>query len=135
METIKQWSSRMKRRGCSSRGNAFQAEIMAYFERHGWVCDEAKPARRMIRRGGRTAFMTVKEDFFGAFDITALRPGQDPTLMIQATTDRGQLRQKQRTIADSVGLPSANRIYVVVTRPLHRQVGRPRQHRYIELIY
>jgi len=108
----------MKRRGNKSRGDAFQTEVIRYLHERGWLCDEAKPCRRMISRGDRTSWITTKEDFFGAFDIVALRMEKSPVLLIQCTTDRGLLALKKRTILEAVGGHAAGRELIVVTRPI-----------------
>lgn len=128
MESLSSWSTRMKRKGNRARGDAFQSEVMAVLATQGWLCDEAKPYRRLIMRGGRSAWMTVKEDFFHAFDILALRAAKSPVLLIQCTTDRGLLALKKRTILEAVGGYAPGRELIVVTRPLDMIHGRLEWH-------
>lgn len=118
MESISSWSSRMRRRGNKAKGDSFQTETIRFLEARGWLCDEAKPSRRLIMRGGRSAWMTVKEDHFHAFDILALRATKSPILLIQCTTDRGLLAIKKRTILEAVGGWAPGRELMVATRPL-----------------
>lgn len=118
MESISNWSSRMRKKGNKAKGDSFQTETINFLKARGWLCDEAKPCRRLIMRGGRSAWMTTKEDFYGAFDILALRMEKSPVLFIQCTTDRGLLALKKRTILEAVGGWAPGRELMVATRPL-----------------
>ena len=116
---IATWAKSQSRRQNTRKGNAFQNEIASFLRSHGWLVDVVEPVRRMIYRGGRATWMTTKEDLLGVFDLLALRPDAGPVLLIQATTSRGLLRRKIRSIEAS-GLKGAvdGREIMVWTRGL-----------------
>ncbi len=112
MKSLKAYQASIKKRGNSAKGNAFEEEIGEDLRAKSWIVDITK-LNRSVRRG---RWVTIKGDFFGEFDIIALK-AQECALFIQATTDRGHVAAKKATIDKNIGQPSTGREYLVVTRP------------------
>ena len=100
LQTIKEWAKSQARKSNKRKGDAFQDEIADFLRANGWLVDVVQASRRLIMRRGRSAWITTKEDILGAFDMIAIRKDSGPVLLIQATTDRGLLSRKKRTIEE-----------------------------------
>lgn len=98
--TIKEWARSQACRANKRKGDAFQDEIADFLRGRGWLVDVVQPARRLIMRRGRSAWITTKEDILGAFDMLAIRKDLGPVLLVQATTNRGLLSRKKKTIEE-----------------------------------
>lgn len=112
MKTLKQYMAGQSKRGNTQKGNQFEQEIAENLRACGWIVDVTE-LNRSFRRGH---WITKKGDFFGQFDIIALKTGDNCALFIQATTDRGIVSVKKRGIDDAIGLPSKGREYLIVTK-------------------
>ena len=103
LQTIKEWAKSQACKGNKRKGDLFQNELADFLRANGWLVDVVQPARRLIMRRGRSVWITTKEDILGAFDMLAIRKDAGLVLLIQATTDRGLLSRKKRTI-EALGL-------------------------------
>lgn len=101
-----------KLRRNTNKGSAFEEEIADDLRSKGWIVDVTK-LNRSIKRG---RWVTTKGDFFGAFDIIALKLAT-PALFIQATTARDIVSKKRRTIDGKVPAYAPGREFLIVTRP------------------
>lgn len=119
IESIKSWARSQARRNNKRKGDQFQDEIADFLRARGWLVDVVQASRRLIMRRGRMAWITTKEDILGAFDMIAIRKDTWDVLLIQATTDRGMIRRKERAIEDLgvVGYEGSRR-FIVWTRAL-----------------
>lgn len=128
MKSLSDFMKRQKLRRATNKGSAFEELIADDLRARGWIVDVTKLNRSFVRTAAGARWITRKGDFFGEFDIIALKIAKS-ALFIQATTDRSIASKKRNGIDENVPAIAPGREFLVVTRPesgvgfeIHRRV-------------